>query len=274
MADGPVSGHPVGTGTVLLDQPEEGLAIATLARPHRLNAIDDDLVDDLHRALDRLDGERAVRAIVLTGAGRAFCAGADLRAPAGGTQGSLRDRPSDEVHHRQRRWSALGIRLHELAAPVVAAVNGPAVGGGFALAVACDVRVAAESAHFSVANVRLGLSGGEMGLTWLLPRAVGTARATELLLTGRRIDADEALAWGLVSRVVPVGGAVGAALEIARMIAANPAFGVSLTKQLLQVTPQAATLREASLLEDRTQTVAVYAGDVDRASRAFRAREK
>jgi enoyl-CoA hydratase len=162
------------------------------------------------------------------------------------------------------------VRLHEFPVPVIAAVNGPAVGGGFAMAAACDLRVAAESAHFAVANVRIGLSGGEMGQSWTLPRLVGYSRAAELLLTGRPLGAREAAEWGLVSRVVPDGEAVDAALELARAIAANPAFGVNLTKQMLRVSGEASSLGQARVLEDRTQSLAVYERDVDAAEGRFR----
>jgi enoyl-CoA hydratase len=154
---------------------------------------------------------------------------------------------------------------------VVAAVNGPAVGGGFALAAACDLRVASTAAHFAVANIRIGISGGEMGLSWLLPQVLGRARATELLLTGRRLDGREAFDWGLVNRLVDAGADVVAeAAALARSVADNPAFGVRLTKEMLRSTATASTLREAVLLENRTQVMAVFAGDIDGSSDRFR----
>jgi enoyl-CoA hydratase len=161
------------------------------------------------------------------------------------------------------------VRVHELSVPVIAAVNGPAMGGGLALALACDMRVAAESAVFCAANVRIGLTGGEMGLTWLLTRVVGSALAAELLLTARSCDAAEALRHGLVSLVVPGSELLPAALERARLIKANPSFGVLLTKEMLRVSPREATLRQALVLEDRSQSLSVHSGDVDRASAEF-----
>jgi enoyl-CoA hydratase len=138
--------------------------------------------------------------LVLTGAGRGFCSGADLRESV--AEGGAAAVPTPALYARQRRWSQLSARLHELPVPVVAAVNGPAVGGGFALALASDIRLAADTAYFCAANVRIGLTGGEMGLTWLLTHAAGAALAAELLLTARNCDAAEALGRGLVSRVV------------------------------------------------------------------------
>jgi enoyl-CoA hydratase len=258
----------IGSGTVTLRWPEPELAVITLNRPERLNAINDGLVADLLAALDAVAADSGGRTAILTGAGRGFCAGADLKDESAAVPNH--DLPASVNYRRQEQWSSLSVRLHEFPVPVIAAVNGPAVGGGFAMAAAGDLRVAAESAHFAVANVRIGLSGGEMGQSWTLPRLVGYSRAAELLLTGRPLGAREAAEWGLVSRVVPDGEAVDAALELARAIAANPAFGVNLTKQMLRVSGEASSLGQARVLEDRTQSLAVYERDVDAAAGRFR----
>lgn len=255
-------GEPT-AGVVLLERLDPQTALVTLNRPYRLNAIDDALIERLHEVLDVLERDADLRAVVLTGAGRGFCSGADLR-----SNRDLAGRTSASLYRGQQRLSQLSVRLHELPVPVVAAVNGPAAGGGFALAAACDLRVAAPSAHFSVANVKIGISGGEMGLSWLLPQSLGRARATELLVTGRRLPAAEAHAWGFVNRVAD--DARAEALRLARDITANPDFGVRLTKEMLRSTATAASLREAVLLENRTQVLAVFTGDVDRAMGEFR----
>jgi enoyl-CoA hydratase len=256
------------TGTVRVERAEDGIAIVTLDRPDRLNAINDAFIEDLHGALDTLETDDSLPAVVFTGAGRGFCAGADLHETR-----DLAGRSSGDLYRGQQRLALMSVRLHEFPAPVVAAVNGPAAGGGFALAAACDLRVAAAAAHFSVANVKIGVSGGEMGLSWLLPQTLGRARASELLLSGRRLGADEALAWGFVNRVVAdAADTVPAALELARLVTANPAFAVRLTKEMLRNTATAATMREAVLLENRTQVLAVFNNDIDRATTQFRAR--
>ena len=254
---------------VLLDRIEEGLVAITLNRPDRLNAINDSFVEAMHAALDRVEADPDIRAVVLAGAGRGFCAGADLQETV-----DLAERTSADLYRGQQRLADMSVRLHELPVPVIAAVQGPAAGGGFALAAACDLRVASTTAVFLAANVRIGVSGGEMGLSWLLPQTLGLARATELLLSGRRLSATEAHAWGFVSRLVdPVEGDVRAtAIELARTIAANPAFAVRLTKEMLRTTGTAASLRDAVLLENRTQVLAVYAGDIDHATADFRRR--
>ncbi|QTI70945.1 enoyl-CoA hydratase/isomerase family protein [Gordonia polyisoprenivorans] len=256
---------------VLVDRIDEELMLITLNRPDRLNAINDAFIQGMHAALDQVVAAPDVRAVVLTGTGRGFCAGADLKENVDLTQ-----QRSAELYRGQQRLADMSVRLHELPVPVVAAVPGPAVGGGFALAAACDLRVASTQAFFAAANVRIGVSGGEMGLSWMLPQALGRARATELLLTGRRLDAGEAYDWGFVNRLVEPGQGtvVDAAIELARTVAANPAFGVALTKEMLRSTGTAASLREAVLLENRTQVLAVFAGDIDRATVGFGDRDR
>jgi enoyl-CoA hydratase len=252
---------------VLVDHADDEIARITLNRPDRLNAIDDSFIEGMHLALDRLAADDHVRAVVLTGAGRGFCAGADLTVTV-----DLANRTSADLYRGQQRLAEMSVRLHELPVPVVAAVNGPAVGGGFALAAACDVRVASTAAHFAVANVRIGISGGEMGLSWLLPQLLGRGRATDLLLSGRRLEASEAYDWGLVNRLVDPseGDLMAEAVAVARLMTDNPAFGVRLTKEMLRSTATASSLREAVLLENRTQVMAVFSGGIDEAGEAFR----
>jgi len=254
---------------VLVDRIDADLRLITLNRPDRLNAINDAFIEGMHAALDQVVADPGVRAVVLTGAGRAFCAGADLHETV-----DLAHQTSADLYRGQQRLADMSVRLHELPVPVIAAVQGAAAGGGFALAAACDLRVASSEASFFAANVRIGVSGGEMGLSWLLPQALGRARAAELLLSGRRLNAAEAYEWGFVNRLVEPaeGSVVETATELARSIAANPAFGVRLTKEMLRTTGTAASLREAVLLENRTQVLAVYAGDIDQATAGFRAR--
>lgn len=252
---------------VLVDRIDESLMAITLNRPERLNAIDGSFIEAMHAALDQVEADPDVRAVVLSGAGRGFCAGADLQETV-----DLAQQTSADLYRGQQRLADMSVRLHELPVPVIAAVQGPAAGGGFALAAACDLRVASTTASFFAANVRIGVSGGEMGLSWLLPQTLGRARATELLLSGRRLEATEAYDWGFVSRLVDQdeGDVRREAIELASTIAAHPAFAVSLTKEMLRSTGTAASLREAVLLENRTQVLAVYAGDIDRATAGFR----
>ena len=254
--------------TVRSEEVRPGIVLITLDRPDRLNAMDSALIEELHGALDAVADDPRCRGVVLTGAGRGFCAGLDLKgygsAPDGDGSGSPQDRLATQQH-----IAALVPRLRSLRQPVVAAVNGPAAGGGFALALGCDVRVAASSARFNVAFVRIGLSGCDIGVSWLLPRLVGASRAYELMLTGRLIDAAEAERIGLVLRVVPDGEVVDAAVEVAERIAANSPFGVWMTKEVMWSNLEVGSLQAGIDLENRTQLLSSYSADHREAITAF-----
>jgi enoyl-CoA hydratase len=206
--------------------------------------------------------------VILTGAGRGFCAGLDLRGfgdpPHVGDVGRV---PAGMT--TQQHIAALVPKLRGLRQPVIAAVNGPAAGGGFALALASDVRVAAESARFNVAFVRIGLSGCDIGVSWMLPRLVGASRAFELLLTGRIIDAAEADRIGLVLKVVPDGMVVDAALETALLIRKNSPIGVWFTKEVMWSNLEIPSLQAGIDIENRNQILASQTDDMREAMSAF-----
>jgi enoyl-CoA hydratase len=253
---------------ILVDQPQPGIRRLTFNRPERLNAVDRAFVASLHAALDDVEGDPSCRIVLLTGAGRGFCAGFDMK--GGDYSGNPGDRGVTDLMAGQRRLAGLAVRLHELPAVVIAAVNGAAAGGGFALALAADVRVAADSAFFLAANVKVGLSGGEMGLTWRLPRLIGEGRAAELLLTGRRMGAAEALAVGLVTAVVPGDQLMDTALTTAAQVIATAPFSSWMTKELLDANASAGSLRHAVQNENRTQVLCNFTGDLAEAVTAFR----
>ncbi|HVX22801.1 MAG TPA: enoyl-CoA hydratase-related protein [Acidimicrobiales bacterium] len=255
-------------GRVRVETAAPGVTTVTLDRPDRLNALDVDLVEELHRVLDEVAADRDCRVVVLTGAGRGFCSGLDLR----DERHPMGDEGPAAQLRSQRRTAGLVPRLRALPQPVVAAVNGPASGGGLALALGCDVRLAAASARFDVAFVRVGLSGGDMGVSWLLPRLIGASRAWELMLTGRAVDAAEAAAIGLVLRVVPDDDLRGEALALAGQIAANSPLGVALTKEVLWAALEVGSLQAGIDLENRTQALATFGDDVAEAAAAFRER--
>ncbi len=177
--------------TLLIDQPHEGVTRITLDRPERLNAMNAALIAELHEALAGVAADRSCRVVVVTGAGRGFCAGLDLVGYGAAPVSEGLDRVG-ATFATQTDIAALVPRLRAMPQPVIAAVNGPAAGGGLALALASDIRLASTSARFNVAFVRLGLSGCDIGVSWLLPRLIGASRAWELMLTGRIIDAEEA----------------------------------------------------------------------------------
>jgi enoyl-CoA hydratase len=210
--------------TVVVTTCEEGIRQITLSRPAKLNALTWEMVDQLHEALHQIARERDTRVVILTGEGRGFCSGLDIHGDdAVGT--------ADEVvtvYDRQERVAGLALALRSLPQPVIAAIGGPAAGGGLALALASDVRICSPAASFIVSFVRLGLSGGDVGVSHLLPRVVGLGMASEMMLTGRKVAAEEALRIGLVNRMVeaselqPVRGAddqAGAASQLRRQLA-------------------------------------------------------
>jgi len=253
---------------VLAEDVRPGIRLLTLNRPDRLNAMSHELVAALHDRLDEVAADPDVRCVVITGAGRGFCAGLDLHAGASVPGTEELGRPQRGLA-TQQHIATLIPHLRSLKVPVVAAVNGPAAGGGFALALGADVRVCSTSARFNVAFVKLGLSGCDIGVSWMLPRLVGAGRAFELLLTGRLIDAAEADALGLVTRVVPDGEVVDAALEVAEQVAANSPFGVWMTKEVMWSQLEIPSLQAGIDLENRTQILSSMTEDSAEAMKAF-----
>lgn len=253
---------------VLRENPEPGIVVLRLNRPERLNAIDFEAVKELHASLDDVAADRDCRVVILTGAGRGFCAGLDLTGPgqAPGTEGMGR---AQSGMKSQELIAALVPKMRKLPQPVIAAVNGPAAGGGLALALAADVRVAARSARFGVAFVRLGLSGCDIGVSWMLPRLVGASKAFELMLTGRVIDAAEADRMGLVFKVVDDDALMASCLDTARLIAANSPFGVWMTKEVMWANLETPGLEAGIDRENRTQVLASMTGDMAEAVTAF-----
>ncbi|GAA1924191.1 enoyl-CoA hydratase [Nocardioides marmoribigeumensis] len=227
---------------VVVARPVPEVAVVTLDRPERMNSLAFDLVVPLRDELRRLHDDTSVRAVVLTGAGRGFCSGADQSGERGQvphveglTQPSVALRAMEVLDE-------VVITLRGLHQPVIAAVNGPAIGGGLCLALACDIRVAAEPAYFRAAGINNGLTASELGLSYLLPRAVGSSRAFEIMLTGRDVPAAEASAIGLVSAVVPPAELLDHCVALGSRVAAFSRPGVELTKRTLWSSLDASSL--------------------------------
>ena len=235
----------------------------TLHRPDRLTALDHGMVDDLLHYFGSIDDDPACRVIVLRGAGRAFCAGVDIHETT-----IARHEDAVVTLTEQRRFSDIIRRMRRCPQPVIALVHGAATGGGFSIALASDVRIAGESARMNAAYIRIGFSGSDMGSSYFLPRLVGLSVASELLLTGRFVDAQRALHIGLVSEVVPDAKleAAGQAL-VDDMLATSP-LGLRLTKEAIAATT-GASLDEAIALEDRNQTLCAMGPDVREGLQAF-----
>lgn len=254
---------------LLLDEPAEHVRRITMNRPDELNAMTSELCEALHEELRRISFDRSCRAVILTGAGRGFCAGLDLHgygaAPGNDGSDESRDRLVNQEH-----MSTLVLGLRALPQPVIAAVNGPAAGFGLALALGSDIRYAAEQAVFRAAFINIGVSNCDMGTSWLLPRLIGASRSHELMLTGRRVDAQEALRIGLVADVVPDAQALAArALEAACQIAALSPWGVRLTKRGMWSALEIPSERAAVEYEDRQQIMATFGRAVPEAIEAF-----
>lgn len=254
--------------SVTVERPVDGVARIVLDRPERLNAMNYAVVRGLYDAFDDLGADRSCRAIILTGAGRGFCAGLDLTEGASPPDAGGLGRPQSGMRV-QEFIAGLVPRMRAVPQPIIAAVNGAASGGGLALALASDIRIASTSARFNVAFIRVGLSGCDIGVSWLLPRLVGASRAFEMLLTGRMVEAAEADRIGLVSRVVPDAELERAAQETARLIVGNSPFGVRMTKEVMWSQLEVGSLRAGIDLENRTQILASFTGDLVEAMAAF-----
>src|SRR5205823_5749416 len=243
------------SSVLLVDEPAKHVRRLTLNRPEQLNAMTAELCQALHDELSALARERSCRAAILTGAGRGFCAGLDLHGYGASPENDGTDEPRDRLANQQH-MSTLILELRALPQPVIAAVNGPAAGFGMSLALGCDIRFAAQEAVFRVAFVNIGVSNCDMGTSWLLPRLIGASRSHELMLTGRRVSADEALRIGLVADVVAADRLASRSLEAAEQIAALAPWGVRLTKRGMWATLEIPSQQAAIEYEDRQQIMA------------------
>jgi enoyl-CoA hydratase/carnithine racemase len=253
--------------TVLFEKDERGIVTLTLNCPHTRNAISDlEVIEALLDALQRLDADMGARVAILTGAGTVFSSGGNVKkmGKGGGLNDSL---PAQTRRNYKQGIQRLPLAFEAAEVPIIAAINGPAVGAGCDLALMCDMRIASRSASFAESFVRMGIVPGDGG-AWLLPRAVGFAKACEMAFTGDAIGADEALACGLVSRVLPDEELMAGARELAQRVAANPPHAVRMTKRLLR---EGRHVRIDTLLEMSAamQALAHATADHDEAVAAF-----
>ncbi|MCW3041481.1 MAG: putative enoyl-CoA hydratase echA12 [Solirubrobacterales bacterium] len=255
------------TETLLVTRPEPGVLLVTLDRPARLNAMTVQMFDELEQLAIDLRHDADLRVVLLAGAGRAFCAGYDLDEADELAQLSAR-----QMLARQEHGARALEALRAIPQPLIAAVDGAAAGGGFALALAACIRLASPEARFNAAMVRIGMSAGDLGISWLLPRLVSPGIAAEIMYTGRFVEAAEAERIGLVSRIVPSASLLEECLTLARTIAANSPFGVQLTKRALHANLDGLPLRAAMELENRGQALATRGTDMPEALGAFKAK--
>lgn len=244
---------------VLVEHADQ-ITIVTINRPRRLNALDLEAFARLERVFHDLASSPS-RVVVLTGAGTSFCSGLDLDADFGPRGGGT----IEGTYRFMRLATASVLMMREMPQPVIAAVRGHAVGGGFSLAALADVRIVAPDARFNGGFIRLGMSPGDLGLSWILPRQIGASTAAELFYSGGSLDADAAVRLGFASRVED--DPLGAALELARQIATAPQFAVQQTKEMVNASLSMSGLREHLELELRTQVIcSMTAGHADAVS--------
>jgi enoyl-CoA hydratase len=258
--------------TLKIEERDDGISIITLNRPERLNAISFQLTEDMLDYISTLVENYNIRIVIITGEGRGFSSGLDLKESQ-----LLYKRKLPEEYRKftylttkdqtkrtlfaQKKLSEVMIKLRKIPQPVIAAVNGPAYGGGLGFAIASDIRIAGESAIFCNAFIKIGVSGADMGSSYWLPRLVGFSRAAEFMYTGRDMDSKEADRIGLVSRVVPDSDLLDEAIKTAKMILNKSPLGVKLTKEALNLNIDAPSLETAIELENRTQVICLSTSD-------------
>ena len=252
----------------------EGIQRVTLNDPERYNALTPAVIDGLLSAFTALRRDRETRVVVLDGVGRGFCAGADMSATGGAPEQAKGRGPVGFVHEMQEHLGEAVIAIHEAKQPVIGAFHGAVIGGGLSLALACDLRVADASAFFASHFIRVGLSSCDLGTSYWLPRIVGPTIAAELMLTGRRFNAEEARGYGMLNAVVPEGNALEHAVDLAKQIMENSEYGVRMTKLGLWANLDASSLRQAMELENRTQVLGTFTGNMTEAGEAFREKRK
>src|SRR5262245_31567335 len=227
-----------------------------------------ELVIQLHDAIEAVSADNDTWVVVLTGAGRSFCSGLDLKDY--GIIPNIDGLQVGRIAQRSMRYySRLILDIRRMHQPVIAAVNGPAYGGGMCLSLAAEIRIASDNAVFNATGIVNGLTSTEMAASWLLPRLIGAAHANDLLLTGRKLDAAEALRMGLVSRVVPEGQVLDEALKVAEEMCEFSPYGLAMTKDVLWVNLENSSLEAAVEIEDRNQLMLGFTENLPEAIRAF-----
>ena len=256
--------NPDGSYDTLTVEKQGALDIVTLNRPEALNALSRQMMLELQHYFGKLYTDHTVRVVVLTGAGRGFCSGLDLKEDRS-------DEPAGPVNglRTQRRVSEIMLRMHRAPQPIISLINGPASGGGFGLALASDIRIATPTVRMNAAFIRIGLSACDVGVSYFLPRLVGSALASELLLTGNFIEAERALSSGLVSAIVEQDQLMEAGLKMAKDIIRNSPMGVRLTKDCLNMSIDAPSLDAVIAMEDRQQILISATGDMREGVSAF-----
>lgn len=253
---------------ITLDKPQPHTTVLTMSRPERLNAMSIEFVIELYESFEQVAADNDCWVVVLTGSGRAFSSGLDMKDY--GVIPNIDGLQVGRIAQRSMRYySRLIPQMRRLPQPIIAAVNGIAYGGGLCLSLGADIRIAAESAEFNATGIVNGLTSTELGVSFLLPRLIGAAHSNDLLLTGRKIGADEAHRMGLVSRVIPDDKVLDAALGIAEGMCDFSPYGMAMTKDILWVNMETTSLESAIEIEDRNQLMLGFTENLPEAIRAF-----
>ena len=271
--------------TVNFELREDGIGIITLNRPDRMNAISAQFTNDFNAILNTLMDNLDCRVVLLEGAGKAFCAGMDLKEAS-----VLMKRKVPEVYQKfnyidvpetikrtiytQARLTEITVKMRRINQPVIALINGPAIGGGFTYAMAADIRIATENARFSIGAINVGMGGGDIGGSYFLPRLIGMSRAAELMYTGRFVDAKEAEEIGLVLKVVPEEKLMETGLEMANEMLSKSPLGLRMTKEALNLSMDSPSLETMVKLDNRGQSVCTASKDIAKAIQMYVEKKK
>jgi enoyl-CoA hydratase len=259
--------------TVLIEKARPHVTVIRLNRPERLNAMSIELCLELKAALEQVAEDNDCWIVVLTGSGRAFCSGLDLKDQS--AIPNIDGLTVPRIGPRAIRiYSQVIPVMRHIPQPIIAAINGPAYGGGLCLSLGADLRIASESAVFNSTGIVRGLTSTELGVSWLLPRLIGAAHSNDILYTGRVIDAAEALRMGLVSRVVPDAEIVDSAFEMAEAMCAYSPYGLQMTKQVIWANLENTSLISAIELEDRNQIMLGMTDNLPEAISAYSEKRK
>jgi len=255
---------------IRVEEVKKGLKKITLNRPDQRNAISLKMVDELNRALSELHHDRSCRVVIMTGEGKGFCAGTDLK-----EMNEFNKQPNklEEMWHLQKRISDVIQAMRSIPQPIICAMNGAAAGGGASFVMATDVRVAVPQAKFILSYINVGMTSADMGSSYFLPRLIGMSRASELMLTGRPLMAEEAKSFGLIAMVVEPELLMATALEYADSMLKKSDFGLRLTKEMINSGMDAGSLSNQIHVENRGQCVCSAIGSFDQGTQGFASRK-
>jgi enoyl-CoA hydratase len=247
----------MGYRTIEYKDVQPGIGLLTLNRPERLNSMNMEMLDEIYALLIELRHKVETRVLIITGAGRGFCSGADIKDERLYTEEGMKLFSNASLHLEgvQRKYSRIVIEMRRIPQPIIAAVNGAAAGGGFSLALASDIILANSKAAFTASFINIGLSGGELGSTYFLPKLVGSAKAAEILMTGRTVYAEEADRIGLISRLVTDDLLVEETMRTAKTLLGKTEQGLRFTKEAIRQNLNAPSIEAAVELEDRNQSI-------------------